>query len=58
MPRDACAPETDVLVPGVLALRYDPTVIGSQFYVMDFFPGRIFGDPTLPGLKRSGCADI
>jgi len=45
-------------VPGVLALRYDPTVIGSQFYVMDFFPGRIFGDPTLPELKRSGRADI
>jgi aminoglycoside phosphotransferase (APT) family kinase protein len=33
------------------ALCEDPEVIGTTFYVMDFLPGRIFRDATLPGLE-------
>ena len=27
-------------------------VIGSEFYVMDYVPGRVFFDPRLPGLPK------
>jgi aminoglycoside phosphotransferase (APT) family kinase protein len=37
-------------VPKMRALCEDPEVIGTSFYVMDFLPGRIFRDATLPGL--------
>ncbi len=40
--------ETDVPVPRVRALCEDESVIGVAFYVMDFVPGRIFRDATLP----------
>lgn len=39
-----------VPVPRVHALCEDPGVIGSPFYVMDFVEGRVFADPSLPGL--------
>ena len=28
----------------------DPTLIGTEFYVMDFLPGRVFGDVLMPEL--------
>ena len=28
----------------------DPTIIGTEFYVMDFLPGRVFGDVLMPEL--------
>ena len=39
-----------VPVPRVRWLCEDPAVLGSAFYLMDFVPGRILGDQTLPGL--------
>ena len=41
---------TDVPVPRVHLLCEDESVIGQAFYVMDWVEGRIFRDPTLPGL--------
>ena len=41
---------TDVPVAKARALCEDPSVIGSAFYVMDHVEGRIFWDPTLPGM--------
>lgn len=35
------------------ALCEDPSVIGSAFYVMDHVEGRIFWDPTLPGMNSA-----
>jgi aminoglycoside phosphotransferase (APT) family kinase protein len=40
--------KTDVDVPRALCLCQDETVIGSDFYIMDFLDGRIFEDPALP----------
>ncbi len=41
---------TSVPVPRVHCLCQDDAVIGTAFYVMDFVPGRIFWDASLPGL--------
>ncbi len=45
--------KTDVPVARAHALCEDPDVIGSAFYVMDHVEGRIFWDPTLPGMAPS-----
>src|SRR5436190_10554475 len=39
---------SEVPVPEVLALCQDSEVIGTPFYLMDFVPGRVFWDPSLP----------
>ena len=44
---------TDVPVPRVHALCEDPAVIGSTFVVMDLVEGRVFVDPSLPGMAPS-----
>jgi len=44
---------TDVPVARVFHLCEDDTVIGSMFYLMDFVPGRIFWDASLPELTVS-----
>ena len=41
---------TDVPVPRMLAFCDDSTVIGTPFYIMEYVEGRVFWDPTLPGL--------
>jgi aminoglycoside phosphotransferase (APT) family kinase protein len=41
---------TEVPVPRTYALCEDASVIGTPFYVMDFVQGRIFWEPSLPGL--------
>ncbi len=41
---------TAVPVARPLHLCTDDSVIGSMFYVMEYVPGRIFWDPTLPEL--------
>ena len=41
---------TDVPVPGMLCLCEDEAVIGRAFYIMEFMPGRILWDQTLPGM--------
>jgi aminoglycoside phosphotransferase (APT) family kinase protein len=42
---------TDVPVARAHVLCEDSEVIGSPFYLMDFVEGRVFWDPTLPGLE-------
>jgi aminoglycoside phosphotransferase (APT) family kinase protein len=49
-----------VPVPEVYHLCTDTKVIGQMFYVMDWVPGRVFADPSLPGLdppERSAMYD-
>ncbi|KAF9736026.1 hypothetical protein PMIN06_002565 [Paraphaeosphaeria minitans] len=41
---------TDVPVPKAYALCRDEKVIGSDFYIMQFLDGRIFEDPSIPGV--------
>ena len=43
---------TAVPVPKMRLLCEDPEVIGTAFYLMDHISGRIFRDPTLPGVDR------
>jgi aminoglycoside phosphotransferase (APT) family kinase protein len=45
-------PEQQVPVPKVYAYCTDTTVVGAEFYIMEFVPGRIFTDPALPGLSE------
>ena len=42
---------TEVPVPRVHVFCQDATVIGTPFYLMDFVEGRMFWDPTLPGME-------
>lgn len=49
---------TDVPVPRVHALCMDESVIGSSFYVMDYLDGRVFIDPSLPGMTPAERAAI
>jgi len=49
---------TDVPVPRCLALCEDAAVIGSVFYVMEYVPGRIFNDATLPELAHTERAAV
>lgn len=42
--------DTDVPVPRMHALCTDAAVIGAEFYVMEYLPGRILADPLLPGI--------
>jgi len=43
---------TSVPVPTMRLLCEDAGVIGTPFYVMDYVEGRIFRDPSLPGVPR------
>jgi aminoglycoside phosphotransferase (APT) family kinase protein len=42
-----------VPVPRVYTYCHDTTVLGAEFYLMEFVQGRIFTDPSLPGLSVS-----
>ena len=42
---------TEVPVPRMHCLCEDEAIIGRAFYVMEFMPGRILWDPTLPGMS-------
>ncbi|MBC5767028.1 phosphotransferase family protein [Ramlibacter albus] len=44
---------TGVPVPRTHFLCEDPEVLGQSFFVMDHVPGRIFGDPSMPGCSPS-----
>jgi aminoglycoside phosphotransferase (APT) family kinase protein len=37
-------------VPKAYALCQDESVVGSDFYIMEFLDGRIFEDPAIPGV--------
>ncbi|KAL3469641.1 kinase-like domain-containing protein [Aspergillus californicus] len=41
---------TEIPVPQVFCLCEDESVLGTPFYVMEFLDGRIFEDPTFPGV--------
>jgi aminoglycoside phosphotransferase (APT) family kinase protein len=49
---------TDVPVPKTYLLCEDESVIGQAFYLMEWVEGRIFRDPTLPGLPPAERAAI
>jgi aminoglycoside phosphotransferase (APT) family kinase protein len=49
---------TDVPVAKSHALCEDPNVIGTVFYIMDFVEGRIFWDPSLPGMTPAERSEI
>ncbi len=40
---------TEVPVPRAHFLCEDPGVLGQSFFVMDHVPGRLYGDPSMPG---------
>ncbi|WCJ23452.1 acyl-CoA dehydrogenase-related [Euphorbia peplus] len=46
----ALGEHTKVPVPKVFCLCTDRSVIGTEFYIMEFLEGRIFIDPKLPGV--------
>lgn len=50
--------DSDVPVPRMRLLCQDESVIGTQFFVMDYVPGRIFHDPGLRDLAPSDRAAI
>ncbi|KAI9114020.1 hypothetical protein K1719_015271 [Acacia pycnantha] len=41
---------TQVPVPKAFCFCNDPSIIGTDFYLMEYLDGRIFIDPKLPGL--------
>lgn len=45
-------------VPEPLAMCFDEEVIGSQFYVMRYVPGRVFFDVAMPDLSNSERAAV
>ncbi|KAI9804004.1 MAG: hypothetical protein M1833_000285 [Piccolia ochrophora] len=42
---------TDVPVPKAYCLCEDDAVLGTPFYIMEFLDGRIFEDPSFPGVS-------
>jgi aminoglycoside phosphotransferase (APT) family kinase protein len=50
--------ETDVPVPRMHLLCEDESVIGRAFYVMEFMPGRVLWDQSLPAFDRAGRGRI
>ncbi|XP_048581845.1 acyl-CoA dehydrogenase family member 10 isoform X2 [Nematostella vectensis] len=51
----ACA---GVPVPKLLVLCEDASVLGTPFYVMEYTAGRIFKDPSLPGMTNEQRKEI
>jgi aminoglycoside phosphotransferase (APT) family kinase protein len=49
---------TGVPVPRTHCLCEDDAVIGTAFFVMDFVPGRVLWDPTLPGMQPAVRAAV
>lgn len=52
--------DTDVPVPRTYLLCEDERVIGTTFFVMEYLPGRLFWDQSLPDLdpkQRAACYD-
>ena len=42
---------TDIPVAPMRLYCADPAIIGTEFYIMDFLPGRVFGDVLMPELS-------
>ncbi|XP_072565245.1 acyl-CoA dehydrogenase family member 10 [Paramormyrops kingsleyae] len=47
-----------VPVPEVIALCEDASVLGTPFYLMQYCPGRVFQDPSLPGLSPQERGEV
>ncbi|RLO12340.1 hypothetical protein DYB28_007482, partial [Aphanomyces astaci] len=41
---------TAVPVPRMVAFCNDPSVLGTPFFLMEYVPGRVFKDPSLPNM--------
>jgi aminoglycoside phosphotransferase (APT) family kinase protein len=54
----AALADTGVPVPRVHALCEDDAVIGSAFVVMDWVPGRVLADPSLPEVPAGERAAV
>lgn len=54
----ALGENTDVPVPKAYALCQDAGVIGVDFYIMEFKPGRILDDPMMPGIAPADRGKI
>jgi aminoglycoside phosphotransferase (APT) family kinase protein len=39
-------------VPRTYAFSADESILGTMFYVMEYVPGRVFWDPSMPDLSR------
>src|SRR5690554_6669834 len=50
--------DTDVPVARVYDLEEDESIVGTPFFLMEHLDGRIFWDPTLPGLTPEEQRDI
>ena len=53
-----CLRDTEVPVPRVLHYCSEPSVLGVEFYIMEFIDGVTFWEPDLPGLTCSQRATI
>ncbi|KAK4897320.1 hypothetical protein LTR27_004840 [Elasticomyces elasticus] len=42
---------TNVPVPRAVCLCQDTSIVGTDFYIMSFLPGRIYEDPALPNVS-------
>ena len=49
---------TDVPVPKAYCLCEDVAVVGTPFYIMEFLDGRIFEDPSFPGVTARERNDM
>ena len=49
---------TDVPVPRMQVLCEDESIIGRAFYVMEFMPGRVLWEQSLPGMERAQRGEI
>jgi aminoglycoside phosphotransferase (APT) family kinase protein len=47
----ALGDHTDVPVPKAYALCRDESVVGVDFYIMEYMPGRIIADPLIPDVS-------
>lgn len=50
--------DSGVAVPAIHLLCEDTSILGSAFYVMDHVEGRVFMDPSLPGMAAADRAAI
>jgi aminoglycoside phosphotransferase (APT) family kinase protein len=44
--------QTDFPVPQMCAYSDDESIVGTEFFIMTFMPGRVFWDPTMPDLTK------
>ncbi|RDW65635.1 phosphotransferase family protein [Aspergillus mulundensis] len=49
---------TEIPVPKTLWLCEDESILGTPFYIMEFLDGRIFEDPTFPGVSAEERTDL